>query len=152
LSSFEIGAAAPAGGIELAAAILKAMKRNAANEIIGKIEQEDDALVDQILRRMFVFEDLLAVDDRAMQAILAEVDQVDLAAALRMAGDELRKKIFRNISSARAAKAVRRQMKTRGPLRVSEIKKAQQVMIGVARRLEQEGKIVLAECGDERFI
>ena len=152
LSSFNVGVAESVGGIKPAAEILNSMKRSVANEIMGKIEQEDTELAEQIGQHMFVFEDLLNVDDRGVQLILKEVSNDDLAVALKMASEEVKTKIFKNISQ-RAAEMIQEDMDARGPMRISEVEKAQQIIVRIARKLEQEGKVVVAgRGGEEMFV
>jgi flagellar motor switch protein FliG len=150
LSSFSVGVAESSGGIKPAAEILNSMKRGAANEIMGKIEQEDNELAEQIGQHMFVFEDLLNVDDRGVQLILKEVGNDDLAVALKMASDEVKQKIYKNISQ-RAAEMIQEDMDARGPMRISEVEKAQQIIVRIARKLETEGKIMVAGRGGEEL-
>lgn len=148
LSTFSIDVAESVGGVKPAAEILNSMKKGSANEIMGKLEEEDPDLAEEIGQHMFVFEDLLNVDDRGIQMILKEVSNDDLAVALKMASEDVTQKIFRNVST-RAAEMIQEDMEARGPVRISEVEKAQQVIVRVARKLEQEGKIIVAGRGGE---
>ncbi|MDP8224559.1 MAG: flagellar motor switch protein FliG [Candidatus Lernaella stagnicola] len=148
LSTFAIDVAETSGGIKPAAEILNSMKKSGANEIMRKLVEEDPDLAEQIGQHMFVFEDLLNVDDRGIQMILKEVGNDDLAVALKMASEEVKMKIFKNISS-RAGEMIQEDMEARGPVRISDVEKAQGVIVRVARRLEQEGKIVVSGRGGE---
>jgi flagellar motor switch protein FliG len=148
LSTFAIDVAEQTGGVKPAAEILNQMKKTAANEIMRKLEEEDPELAEQIGQHMFVFEDLLNVDDRGIQMILKEVSNDDLAIALKMASEEVKMKIFRNISS-RAAEMIQEDMEARGPVRISDVEKAQGMIVRTARRLEGEGKIVVTGRGGE---
>lgn len=152
ISTFRIGEAEASGGIKPAAEIVNTMKKSEANEIMRKIEEEDPELAEEIGQYMFVFEDLLSVDDRGIQTILKEVSNDDLVVALKMASDEVKNKIFKNISS-RAADMIKEDISARGPMRLSDVEKAQQTIIRVARKLEQEGKIsVSGRGGDDIFV
>jgi len=150
LSTFSIGIAEQVGGVKPAAEILNSMKKSAANEIMSKIEEDDPDLAEEIGQHMFVFEDLLNVDDRGIQLILKEISNDDLAIALKMASEDVKQKIFRNISS-RAAEMIQEDMEARGPVRISDVEKAQQLIVRVARRLETEGKIIVAGRGGEEL-
>jgi len=150
LSTFRIDVAEAVGGVKPAAEILNSMKKSVANEIMTKIEEEDPELAEQIGQHMFVFEDLLNVDDRGIQMILKEVGNDDLAIALKMASDEVKNKIFRNIST-RAAEMIQEDMEARGPVRISDVEKAQQLIVRAARKLEQEGKIIVSGRGGEEL-
>jgi flagellar motor switch protein FliG len=96
---------------------------------------------------MFIFEDLLEVDDRGMQTILREVANEDLKMAMKTASDELTQKILRNLSQ-RAAETLREELELMGPIRVSDVEKAQQKITQVAKRLENEGKLMLGGKGE----
>ena len=140
------------GGIKPASEILNSLKKSESNEIMRKIEEDDPDLAEEISQLMFVFEDLVNIDDRGIQTILKEVGNDDLAVALKMASEEVKDKIYRNIS-ARAADMIKEDMDSRGPLRISDVEKSQQVIVRAARKLEEEGKIIVAGRGnDEVFI
>ena len=108
-------------------------------------------LAEEIRQLMFVFEDLLEVDDRAMQTILREVANDDLKMAMKTASDELTQKILRNLSQ-RAADMLREELELMGPVRVSDVEKAQQKITQVAKRLENEGKLMLGGKGENSFV
>ena len=140
------------GGVKQASEILNQLKKSDSNEIMRKIEEDDPDLAEEIGQLMFTFEDVVNIDDRGIQTILKEVSNDDLAMALKAASEELKDKIFRNISS-RAADMIKEDMETRGPVRISDVEKSQQVIVRVARKLEEEGKIIVAGRGsDEVFI
>ncbi len=152
ISTYRVGTSELTGGIKPAAEILNSMKKSESNEIMRKIEEEDPELAEEIGQHMFVFEDLINVDDRGIQTILKEVSNDDLVIALKMASEEVKQKIFRNIS-ARAASMIQEDMEARGPMRLTDVEKSQQVIIRVARKLETEGKIfVTGRGGDEVFV
>ncbi|HUU95045.1 MAG TPA: FliG C-terminal domain-containing protein, partial [Phycisphaerae bacterium] len=98
---------------------------------------------------MFVFEDILRVEDRGIQAVLKEIDNDELALALRTASDELKDKIFSNMSE-RAAQLIKEEMEFMGPVRVSDVEGAQQKIVDVVRRLEDAGEIIISGKGSEK--
>lgn len=139
------------GGIKTVAEILNQMDRTSEELILKNIEEKDPILAEEIRKLMFTFEDLLHVDDRGIQAILKEISTEDLSLALKMASEELKEKIFRNMSS-RAVEILKEEMESKGPVRVSDVEKAQMNIVKVARRLEEEGKIVLGGKGGEELV
>jgi len=130
------------GGVEAVAELLNNADRGLEASILEGVEEQREELAEEIRRFMFVFEDLLSVDDRGIMAILKEVTTEDLKLALRTASDELMEKIFKNMSS-RAVEMLKEDMEIMGPVRVKEVEAAQQSIIKSAKRLEQEGKIQL---------
>ncbi len=139
------------GGVKTVAEILNQLDRTSEELILKNIEEKDPILAEEIRKLMFTFEDLLYVDDRGIQTILKEVSTDDLALALKMASDELKEKIFKNMSS-RAVEILKEEMEAKGPVRVSDIEKAQMNIVRVARKLEEEGKIVVAKRGGEAVV
>ena len=139
------------GGVKNVAEILNMIKKAMSNEIISKIEDLDPDLAEEISQHMFVFEDILSVDDRGVQAILKEVSNDDLALALKVASDELRSKIFKNVS-VRAADMIQEEIEALGPVKISEVEKSQQMIVRIARKLEEEGKVVVSGRGDDIFV
>lgn len=138
------------GGPEKAAEILSHAGRDLEDEILSEIEDENPALAEDIRKYLFTFEDFLRVDDFAIQTLLREISTDDLKLALKGASPEVKEKFFRNMSK-RAADLIKEELEMMGPVRVSEVEKAQQNIIRVAKRLEQEGKIVLSK-GEEEFV
>lgn len=138
------------GGPEKAAEILSHAGRDLEDEILSEIEDENPALAEDIRKYLFTFEDFLKVDDFAIQTLLREISTDDLKLALKGASPEVKEKFFRNMSK-RAADLIKEELEMMGPVRVSEVEKAQQNIIRVAKRLEQEGKIVLSK-GEEEFV
>jgi flagellar motor switch protein FliG len=136
------------GGIQTAAEILNQTDRATEAAIMEQIEEQKQDLADEIRKRMFIFEDLLQVDDRSIMAILKEVSSEELKLALKTASEELKDKIFRNMSS-RAAEMLKEDMEIAGPARLRDVELAQQAIIKVAKRLESEGKIMLGGKGGE---
>ncbi|HQA03244.1 MAG TPA: flagellar motor switch protein FliG [Thermodesulfovibrio thiophilus] len=139
------------GGVKTVAEILNQMDRTSEELIIKHIEEKDPILADEIRKLMFTFEDLISVDDRGIQTILKEISTDDLVLALKMASEELKEKIFKNMSS-RAVQIIKEEMETKGPVRVADVEKAQMNIVRAARRLEEEGKIVVGKRGGEAIV
>ncbi len=138
-----------AGGVDTVAEILNLADRSTEKGIMEGLEAEDPDLVEQIRRLMFVFEDILLVNDKGIQSVLKEVDNEELALALKTASDELKQKIFKNMSE-RAAELITEDMQYMGPVRVSDVESAQQKIVDVVRRLEDAGEIIIAGRGGEK--
>src|SRR6478672_5455931 len=138
-----------AGGVDTVAEILNLADRSTEEGIMEGLEAEDPDLVEQIRRLMFVFEDILLVNDKGIQAVLKEVDNEELALALKTASDELKNKIFKNMSE-RAAQLIAEDMQYMGPVRVSDVESAQQKIVDIVRRLEDAGEIIIAGRGGEK--
>ncbi|MBV8782302.1 MAG: flagellar motor switch protein FliG [Phycisphaerae bacterium] len=138
-----------AGGIDSVAEILNLADRSTEKGIMEGLEAEDPDLVEQIRRLMFVFEDILLVNDKGIQSVLKEVDNEELALALKTASQELKDKIFKNMSE-RAAQLIGEDMQYMGPVRVSDVEAAQQKIVDIVRRLEDSGEIVISGRGGEK--
>ena len=138
-----------AGGVDTVAEILNLADRSTEKGIMEGLEAEDPDLVEQIRRLMFVFEDILLVNDKGIQAVLKEVENEELALALKTASDDLKQKIFKNMSE-RAAQLIQEDMQYMGPVRVSDVESAQQKIVDVVRRLEDAGEIIIAGRGGEK--
>lgn len=136
------------GGVEAVASILNLTDRSTEKGILETLEQEDPELVEEIRRLMFVFEDILLVNDRGVQSFLKEVETPDLVMALRTATDELKEKIFANMSE-RAATNIKEEMEYMGPVRLTDVEMAQQRIVDVVRRLEESGEIIIAGRGGD---
>lgn len=134
------------GGVDAVAEILNLADRSTEKAILEQLENVDPELVEEIRKRMFVFEDIILVDDRGIQTVLKEVDTPDLALALKTASEELKEKIFRNMSE-RAAAMIREEMEYMGPVRLSDVEAAQQKIVDIVRRLDDAGEIVIAGRG-----
>lgn len=137
-----------AGGVEAVAEMLNLTDRATEKGILEAMEDEDPDLVEQIRRLMFVFEDIMLVNDKGIQAVLKEVENETLALALKTASDELKEKIFKNMSD-RASTLIKEDMEYMGPVRVSDVEAAQQKIVDVVRRLEDAGEIIIAGRGGE---
>lgn len=137
-----------AGGVESAAGILNLADRSTEKGIMESLETDDPDLVEQIRRLMFVFEDILLVGDKGIQAVLKEVDNDELALALKTASDELKNKIFANMSE-RASQLIKEDMEYMGPVRLSDVEGAQQKIVDIVRRLEDAGEIIIQGRGGD---
>jgi flagellar motor switch protein FliG len=134
------------GGAEAIANILTTLDKATEGGIMSKLAERDQQLADTIRGLMFVFDDLVKLDDRGMQELMKEVSKEDLPVALRGASPETKEKFLKNMSS-RAAEMLKDDMESRGPMKVAEVEKAQQNILKVCRKLEEEGRIVIAGAG-----
>jgi len=134
------------GGVNTVAEMLNLVDRTTEKGIMEGLEAEDPDLVEEIRRLMFVFEDINLVDDKGIQAVLKEVENEELAIALKAASDELRDKIFKNMSE-RAATMIGEDMEFMGPVRMSDVEGAQQRIVDIVRRLEDAGDIIISGRG-----
>jgi flagellar motor switch protein FliG len=140
-----------AGGVPAVAQMLNVTDRMTNKAILESLEQENPELVDQIRRLMFVFDDLLKLDDKSIQALLKEVENAQWALALKGASAELKTKITGNLSQ-RAAAMLEEEMQYLGPVRVTDVETAQQQIVDTVRRLEDAGEIVVSTGESERLI
>ncbi|MHC5109860.1 MAG: flagellar motor switch protein FliG [Planctomycetota bacterium] len=138
-----------AGGVETVAEILNLSDRGTEKSIMESLEAQDPDLVEQIRRLMFVFEDVLLVDDKGIQTVLKEIENEELALALKTATPELKDKIFRNMSE-RASQLIQEDMEYMGPVRVADVEGAQQKIVDVVRRLEDSGEIIISGRGGDK--
>src|SRR5271156_6601827 len=136
------------GGARTVANILNAMERDKSGEELGKIEKADGEMHRQIKDLLFIFDNLLDVDDRGIQALLREVGSDTLAVALRGAEPEVQEKILRNMSK-RAAEILKDDMEARGPVKLADVEAAQKEIVVIAQRLSEEGAISLGKSGGE---
>ena len=143
--------AAKMGGLKAAADIMNYLDTNVEGQLMDSIREHDEEMAQQIQDLMFVFENLLEVDDRAIQAILREVQQDVLMKALKGADDNLKEKILKNMSK-RAAEMLADDLEAMGPVRVSEVETAQKEILSTARRLADAGEILLGGGGGEDFL
>jgi flagellar motor switch protein FliG len=135
-------------GIKILSEILNYSDKNTEEFILTMLDERDSALADKIKNLMFVFDDLINLDDRGIQALLKEVNTEDLVIALKSASEALKEKIFKNMSQ-RAVQILKEEMESKGPVKIADVEKAQQNILKVARRLESEGRIVLGGKGDD---
>ena len=145
------GMAANLGGPKAAAGILNFIDGTGEGKVIEQIRKTDEAMCQKLQDLMFVFENLMDVDDRGIQSLLKEVQSESLVLALKGASPELRDKVFKNMS-ARAAEMLKEDLESRGPVRISDVESEQKEILKVARRLADEGQIVLGGKGEDSFI
>ncbi len=134
------------GGVATVAEMLNLVDRTTEKGIMEGLEAEDPDLVEEIRRLMFVFEDINLVDDKGIQAVLKEVENDELAIAMKTASDELKEKIFKNMSE-RAATMIKEDMEYMGTVRMSDVESAQQRIVDIVRRLEDAGEIIISGRG-----
>ena len=139
------------GGVRTVADILNFLGSANETTVIEAIKEYDPDLAQKILDQMFVFDNLMDIDDRSIQIILREVQSDSLVLALKGANEELRAKIFRNMSK-RAAEMLAEDLEARGPVRVSEVEAEQKEILKIVRRLAEEGQIVLGGKGGEEML
>jgi flagellar motor switch protein FliG len=139
---------AEAGGVQQLAQILNATERGIEKNILKALAAENQELAEEVRGLLFIFEDLLRLDDRSIQLVLKEVDSKDLAIALRGASDEVKNKILSNMSS-RGSELLREEMEFMPPQRRRVIEEAQAKIVGVVRRLEDSGAIFLSRAGSD---
>lgn len=142
LASFVTTELRKSGGIGTAAEILNLVQRSTERGILEGLEEEDPEMVESIRRLMFTFEDILRVNDRGVQNLLKSVDTSQLSLALKTAPADLKEKFFRNMSK-RASELVREEMEYMGPVRLSDVEAAQQAIVDVVRRLEEQGELIV---------
>jgi len=135
------------GGVQPIADMLNVMEKNTEQNIMSRVEEKDPQLAEEIRKLMFVFEDIIHIDDGGMQTLLKDVPNDKLVIALKTAPEEIKDKIFRNISK-RAADLLREDLDSLGPVRLSDVEGAQQEIVNVAKRLEAEGKIIISRGGE----
>lgn len=143
--------AATFGGLRCAAEVLNSVKRGTEQGIIEQITQADSDLATKIQDLMFVFEGIIDIDDRGVQTLLREVSTEILVLALKGTDDVVKDKIFRNMSQ-RAAEMLRDDLEAKGPVKLSEVEGAQKEILTIARRLADEGQIVLGGAGGEEMV
>lgn len=136
------------GGIQLVAEILNQMDGARESAILTELESHKEGLAEEIRKLMFVFEDLIQVDDKSLMTILKEINNETLMVAMKTASEELKEKIFKNMSE-RAAQMLKEDLEVMGPVRLKDVEVAQQSILQVAKKLESEGKIVLMAKGKE---
>lgn len=139
------------GGIESLVDILNQVDRTTEKNITEGLEREDAELAEKIKESMFVFEDIITLDDVSIQRILREVDAKDLALALKGCSEEVANAIFKN-QSKRAAASLKEDMEFLGPVRLMDVEKAQQKIVGILRRLDEAGEIVLSRGGEDAIV
>jgi len=140
-----------AGGVKEIAEVLNRVDRGTEKGIFAELEERDPELADEIKKLMFVFEDIVLVDDAGIQKALREIDNRDLALALKMASDEVQDKVFKNLSS-RARDGIKEEMEFMGPVRVRQVEESQQKIVAVLRRLEESDEVIIMGRGGEEEV
>jgi flagellar motor switch protein FliG len=140
-----------AGGVDAIVAILNTVDRGTEKRIMETLEVEDPELADEIRKKMFVFEDILLLDDRAIQRVLRDVENSDLEVALKGANEEVQNVIFKNLSS-RLASMIKEDMEFMGPVRMKDVEEAQQKIVNIIRRLEESSEIVISRGGGDEIV
>ena len=139
------------GGVDALVGILNTVDRGTEKHIMESLEIEEPELADEIRKKMFVFEDILLLDDRAIQRVLRDVDNNDLAVALKGANEEVQGVIFKNLSK-RLAAMIKEDMEYMGPVRMKDVEEAQQKIVSIIRKLEDSAEIVISRGGGDEII
>lgn len=139
------------GGVDAIVNILNTVDRTTEKHIMESLEIEEPELADEIRKKMFVFEDILLLDDRAIQRVLRDVDNNDLAVALKGANEEVQGVIFKNLSK-RLAAMIKEDMEYMGPVRMKDVEEAQQKIVSIIRKLEDSAEIVISRGGGDEII
>ncbi len=139
------------GGVDAIVSILNTVDRSTEKHIMETLEIEEPELADEIRRKMFVFEDILSLDNRAIQTVLREVDNSELAIALKNANEDVQNCIFNNLSS-RLATMIKEDMEYMGPVRLKDVEEAQQKIVNIIRKLEDTGEIVISRGGGDEIV
>ncbi len=139
------------GGVDSIVNILNTVDRSTEKHIMETLEIEEPELADDIRRKMFVFEDILVLDNRSIQTVLREVDNNELAIALKNANEDVQKVIFDNLSS-RLATMIKEDMEFMGPVRLKDVEDAQQKIVNIIRKLEDSGEIVISRGGGDEIV
>ena len=140
-----------AGGLDTLIEMLANVDRGTEKTIIESLSETDPELAEEIRKRMFVFEDIILLDDRAVQQVLKSVESKDLSLALKGSSEDVSEKVFKNMSK-RAADMLREDMEFAGPVRVKDVQESQQRIVAVIRKLEETGEIVIARGGEDEMI
>ena len=139
------------GGVDAIVEILNYVDRGTEKHIMENLEVEEPELADEIKRKMFVFEDILSLDDKTIQRVLRDVDNNDLGIALKGTSEEVQNVIFNNLSK-RLAAMIREDMDFMGPVRMKDVEEAQQKIVNIIRRLEDTGEIIIARGGGDEIV
>lgn len=139
------------GGVDSVVDILNTVDRSTEKHIMETLEIDEPELADEIRKKMFVFEDILLLDDRAIQRVLRDVDNSDLAIALKSTNDEVQNAIFNNLSK-RLAVMIKEDMEFMGPVRMKDVEEAQQKIVNTIRRLEDSAEIVISRGGGDEIV
>ena len=137
-----------AGGVQSVAEMLNLCDRTTEKGILENLEEADPDMVEQIRKLMFVFEDIILVNDKGIQSMLREVENDELAIALKTASEAMQEKIFKNMST-RAAEMIKENMEFMGPVRLADVEQAQQRIVDIVRRLEETGEVIISGRGSD---
>ncbi|HEY4601553.1 MAG TPA: flagellar motor switch protein FliG [Cerasibacillus sp.] len=140
-----------AGGIQAVVEVLNGVDRSTERTILDALEVQDPELAEEIKKRMFVFEDIVILDNRAIQRVIREVDNEDLQLALKVSSEEVKELVFQNMSK-RMAETFKEEMEFMGPVRLRDVEEAQTRIVSVIRRLEEIGEIIIARGGGDDII
>ena len=140
-----------AGGIETVVEVLNGVDRGTEKTILDALSMEDPELAEEIKKRMFVFEDIVTLDNRSIQRVIRECETEDLILALKISSDEVKEILFRNMST-RMVEMVKEEMEFMGPVRLRDVEEAQSKIVGIIRRLEDAGEIIVARGGGDDII
>ncbi len=152
LAAFMTQSATVSGGAKAVAEVLSHVDRSTEKTIMQQLERDEPGLAEEIKKLMFTFDDIVTLDDRSLQRVLREIDlNNDLPLALKLAGDQVKEKIFRNLSQ-RAVENLKENIEYLGPVRLRDAEAAQQRIVAVIRRLEEEGEIVIGRGGEGEFV
>ena len=139
------------GGVDSIVEILNTVDRGTEKHIMESLEIEDPELADEIRKKMFVFEDILSLDDRSIQRVLREVDNNELAIALKGSNEEVQNLIFSNLSS-RLSTMIKEDMDFMGPIRMKDVEEAQQKIVNIIRKLEDSAEIIISRGGGDEIV
>ncbi len=142
---------AQSGGIEAVVQVLNGVDRTTERTILDTLEIQDPELAEEIKKRMFVFEDIVTLDARAIQRIIREVSNEDLLLALKVSSDDVKDMVYRNMSQ-RMVESFKEDMEFMGPVRLRDVEEAQSRIVGIIRRLEDMGEIVVARGGGDDIV
>lgn len=140
-----------AGGVQGVVEILNQADRGTEKLILEQLEMEDPALAEEIRKLMFIFEDIISLDDPSIQRIMREVDSKELALALKGSSEEVKERIFKNISK-RAGEILKEDLEFMGPVRLREVEEAQQKIVAIIRRLDEVGEIIISRGGEDAIV
>lgn len=139
------------GGIQAVVEVLNGVDRSTERTILDELERKDPELAEEIKKRMFVFEDIVILDNRSIQRVIREVDGEDLRLSLKVASEEVKEIVFNNMST-RMAETYKEEMEYMGPVRLKDVEEAQTRIVSVIRRLEETGEIIIARGGGDDII
>jgi flagellar motor switch protein FliG len=151
LKNKKTSVASVSGGVDRLAEILNQADEISSELILNEIEESQPELAAQIKQKMFIFEDLILVDDRGFQKLLRRVETKELAIALKAASEEVKQKVYKNMSE-RASEMLREEMETLGPVRMKEVSDAQQAITGIIQEMEAKGELIISGRRGEQII